>query len=183
MGNNSLPKASHPKPLHPKPSHDAPSSGGVVIYAARWPEDTAAVAALLHEFHAFLLEEHGEDFPVIREDAENLPGPYRPPEGTWLLARVEGRVMGCFALRRHDAAIAEAKRMFIRPAARSMGLGHQLVAGLLAEARSLGYRRVRLDSLRTLPKAHRLYYQHGFTLIPPYNDLPGELVLHMECVL
>ena len=43
-----------------------------------------------------------------------------------------------------------------------------LVARLLADARTLGYHTVRLESLRALTAAHQLYRAAGFVEVPPY---------------
>lgn len=171
-----------PSSLSESKAGHAPELGGVVVSAARWPEEAPQVAALLREFYLFLRHEHDHDFPPIAEDAANLPGEFGAPDGEMFLARRYGEILGCFGLKKFDAATGEAKRMFIRPKGRGLGLGYALVAAVLNEARAKGYKRVLLDSLRTLPDAHRLYYKHGFTLIPPYNDLPGEIALHMEHV-
>ncbi len=164
-------------------SHNAPGSGGVVVSPARWPEDTTEIAVLLAEFHAYLCTDHGQDFPIIMEEAAALPGPYAAPGGAMLLAWVEDELAGCFALKAWNGTTAEAKRMFIRPAFRGRGLGHHLVGAVLTNARCQGYRAIRLDSLHTLPHAHRLYEKHGFADIPPYKDHPSDLVRHMECPL
>jgi putative acetyltransferase len=158
------------------------------IRTARWdvPRDVAEIQALLREFHALLVSDYGFDACMLLEDAEALPGPYCDPHGCFLLAEVNGQIAGGFAVRPCEgspAGIAEAKRMFIRPQYRGLGLGHTLVAAVLMDARARGYNAIRLDSLRELTNAHRLYEKHGFRLIAPYNSLPPERVLHMECAL
>jgi GNAT superfamily N-acetyltransferase len=67
--------------------------------------------------------------------ARRLPGRW---EGT--------AAVGGGGLRRYDDGVAEIKRMFVRPAARSRGVAAELLAELEEAARSLGYRRARLDT-------------------------------------
>ena len=163
-------------------------AGGVVVSGIDWSREREDVVALFHEFHAFLGREHNFDAAGILEEARALPGLYAASisglkGGAVLLARVEGKVAGCFCLKPFESHMAEAKRMYIRPEYRGLGLGSKLLDAVMEEARAQGYRRLLLDSLRSLPDAHRLYYKRGFTLIPPYNELPTEIALHMACAL
>ena len=54
--------------------------------------------------------------------------------------------VGCGALRLVDAETGELKRMYVAQEERGKGLGHRLVAALEAEARSLGARRLVLET-------------------------------------
>jgi ribosomal protein S18 acetylase RimI-like enzyme len=60
--------------------------------------------------------------------------------------------------------------MYVQPQVRGRGAGRLLVERLLADARELGYTRVRLESLKALTAAHTLYHSVGFVDIPPYDD-------------
>ena len=179
--------AQAPKPAASE-SNASGSAGGVVICAIDWATQRAALAELFMEFYGFLRDEHGFDALAIMDDAAALPGPYAAPEGEAFLALVDGIPAGCFCLRPYPsysngARTAEAKRMYVRPGFRGLRLGSQLLDAVLEAARSRGYDEILLDSLLTLPDAHRLYYKRGFTVIPQYNDLPASLVLHMRLPL
>ena len=91
----------------------------------------------------------------------------------WLAEEGEAP-LGCIALRRIDAQRAEMKRLYVRPAARGLGLGRRLTAALLAEARRLGYRRICLDTLPVMRTAQALYEELGFVDIEPYRLNPVE---------
>lgn len=97
-----------------------------------------------------------------------------PPQdegkGCFLIARLEGRAVGCGALRALDARTGEIKRMWIAPEARGRGLARQLLEALEAQARSLGLARVRLDTNRALTEAQALYRKAGYREIDRYND-------------
>jgi ribosomal protein S18 acetylase RimI-like enzyme len=118
----------------------------------------------------------------FEKEVASLPGVYAPPAGRLLLALQEspgspGEVAGCVALRKLDRDACEMKRLYVRPAFRGAGAGRELVNELIAEARSIGYRRMLLDTLPSMKEAHRLYRSLGFGEISPYqrNPIPGAL--------
>jgi ribosomal protein S18 acetylase RimI-like enzyme len=144
----------------------------IVIYDAITPEDLDAARQLFCDYAAALgidLEFQG----FSRELAE-LPGAYAPPHGALLLARGDELVLGCVALRRLDDGICEMKRLYVVPAGRGERLGRRLAEAIIERARSLGYRSMRLDTLRSMAAARTLYQALGFRRIAAYchNPLP-----------
>ena len=119
-------------------------------------------------------------FQNFAEEVAGLPGDYAPPDGRLLVAYVGRRAAGCVALRRIGEGVAEMKRLYVRLRFRGMKLGRQLTEAVLEEARSIGYRAVRLDTLPSMREAQTLYLSMGFTDIPPYNDHPVEGTRFME---
>jgi len=119
-------------------------------------------------------------FQNFAEEVATLPGVYAPPRGRLLLARDDGRLAGCVALREFGDGAAEMKRLFVRPAFRGTGLGRQLAAAVLDEAKAIGYRAVRLDTLATMKVAQALYLSMGFNDIPAFNEHPVEGTRFME---
>ncbi len=118
-------------------------------------------------------------------DAEvaGLPGAYAPPSGRLLLAFRSDEPAGCVALRGLEEGACEMKRLWVRPAHRRAGLGRLLVEAVLGEARRIGYRRIRLDTLPSMKSAQALYESLGFVDIPPYNEHPIEGTRFMEAAL
>ncbi len=104
-----------------------------------------------------------------------LPAPYLPPQGALLIAYVDDAVAGCVGMRPIGDATGEMKRLYVRPAYRSFGLGRRLVEAVIQSAREAGYRRLCLDTLPTMASALALYHRLGFVETAPYNDkyLPG----------
>ncbi|MGD1213564.1 MAG: GNAT family N-acetyltransferase [Terriglobales bacterium] len=123
-------------------------------------------------------------FQSFDEELKNLPGAYGPPSGRLLLARYAGRSAGCVALRKLEAGICEMKRLYVRPGDRGRGLGRMLVECVIAEARAIGYERMRLDTIESAMKdAVALYRRMGFQEIAPYSAIPIESALWMELLL
>ena len=109
---------------------------------------------------------------------------YAPPEGRLLLAFVDGRPAGCGAFRRIEEGVLEGRRLFLRPAFRGAGLGGALLLALLDEARTLGFRTFRLETLPgKMSAAVGLYRRLGFREIPPYPARPVAGALYMELPL
>ena len=136
--------------------------------------DIEAVRDIFREYAASLsVDLCFQDF-----DAElaGLPGDYAAPRGALLLARVDGAVAGCCALRPMDSSdypnASEMKRLYVRQAFRGFGLGRQLAEAILDEARRAGYSSVLLDTLDDMEAARALYEDLGFEEIPPYYHNP-----------
>ena len=90
--------------------------------------------------------------------------------GTFLVVYREGTPVGCGALRLLDAETAELKRMYVSPTVRGRGLGRRLVVSLEAEARTLGVRRLVLETGVRQAAALALYRATGFHPIPLYGE-------------
>ena len=144
----------------------------------------AEYAASIARVAACSLEHQGFDAELA-----TLPGLYAPPTGCMLLAihssapdspalytePPDHTILGCIALRplpKLGPAVCEMKRMYVRPAARRLGLGIALGDRLIAEARAAGYKLMKLDTSDTMLPAIALYRSLGFVECPRYNDDP-----------
>jgi putative acetyltransferase len=158
------------------------------IIDVRTPEHLAAAKALFIEYGRVINDVAGcsLQFQGFGKELETLPGLYAPPRGRIYLAVVEGVPLGCAALRPLDRLgpdFGEVKRMYVQPSARGMGLGHALIARLVADARQIGYRTLKLDTSTSMHAAQHVYTRAGFTPCERYNDDPMEDTAWYECRL
>ena len=152
----------------------------IQLVAAALPNDVECVRGLFHEYAD---SQHFVGcFQDFGKEVTELPGEYAPPTGSLVLARADGEPAGCVALRKLDGATCEMKRLYVRPAYRGRRLGRLLAEQIIADARALGYQRIRLDTLPSMTEARTLYERLGFRRIEAYREYPvcGVLFYEME---
>jgi putative acetyltransferase len=159
----------------------------ITIAAPAGHEDLSAIRALFVEYAeslGFSLAYQG-----FADELATLPGRYAPPGGALLLARADGVAAGCVALRGLGDGICEMKRLFVCPALRGLrtdegaSIGRALAHRVVAEARALGHRRMRLDTVAgKMDAAIALYRSMGFADIAPYyvSPVPDTVFLELE---
>jgi ribosomal protein S18 acetylase RimI-like enzyme len=145
----------------------------ITLRQAHSPELVATARDLFREYADAI----GTDLEYQGFGAElaALPAPYVPPGGALLIAQTGADVAGCVCLRPFDRQTGEMKRLYVRSAHRSGGLGQRLVEAVIQAARQAGYSELRLDTLPSMASAQSLYHRLGFLEISPYNNtyLPG----------
>jgi GNAT superfamily N-acetyltransferase len=124
------------------------------------PDAAALVGALLDD----LAERYGG-----RDAFHPDPRSLAPPDGVFVVARIDGVPVGCGGFRRFDDEVAEVKRMYVAPEARRRGVATALLADLEARARTLGYRSIRLETGANQPEAMALYQRAGYQAMLPYG--------------
>lgn len=125
----------------------------------------------LQQYFADLGERFEGSFDARRSipaDPEDL----RPPRGTFLVARLDGRPVGCGAVKTVEPGVGSIKRMWVSPALRRAGVGRRLLLALEKEAAGLGMRLLRLETNRSLHEAQALYRRNGYREVPAFNDEP-----------
>lgn len=104
----------------------------------------------------------------IPADSEDL----RPPRGAFLVARLDGRPVGCGAVKRIEPGVGSIKRMWVSPAVRGAGVGRRLLLAIENEAASLRIGLLRLETNGSLHEAQALYRRNGYREVPAFNDDP-----------
>jgi GNAT superfamily N-acetyltransferase len=125
----------------------------------------------LAAYFAELRERFEEGFDPGESAAPTLDD-FVPPQGLFLVAFEAERPVGCGGFKRLDDNTAYLKRMWVAPEARGQGLGRTLLQALEARALAAGYRRVCLDTHRSLTEARALYERHGYQKTEPLADEP-----------
>ena len=124
-------------------------------------------------------------FQNLSAELERLPEMYGPPSGRLILARLGDQLLGCVGVRPLDAdpGACEMKRLYVRDAARGLGVGRLLAEASIAAARELGFVRMVLDTLGRMTAARALYSNLGFQDTDAYCANPNEDVKYLELPL
>ena len=93
-----------------------------------------------------------------------------PGIGTFVVARAEGKAVGCGALRRRDQTTVEVKRMYVEPEKRGRGVARQILDHLENSARTMGAERLVLETGIHQEEAIGLYRAAGFKAIDCFDE-------------
>jgi putative acetyltransferase len=72
-----------------------------------------------------------------------------------------------------EDAVCELQKLYLLPKARGHGLGRQLLAISIAEARQCGYKTMYLETVSAMQTAIGMYQRHGFQAIPQHMGNTG----------
>jgi GNAT superfamily N-acetyltransferase len=165
---------------------------GAAIRPADSPADVALARALFLEYARWLKVDLC--FQGFEQELATLPGAYAPPGGRLLIVGTPGQAFGCIALRPLDSGsgcgcgaapkvaahrMGEVKRLYVKPEHRGAGWGVRLALTLIEEARAIGYKELKLDTLDWMSAARTLYSGIGFRECAPYyaNPLAGAVYM------
>lgn len=151
------------------------------IREAQGAHDVALARALFEEYAAWLAVDLC--FQGFAQELATLPGAYARPRGRLLLAGAPGDAFACIALRPLDATTGEVKRLYVQPRARGQGWGRRLADALIGEARTIGYRELKLDTLERMAEARSLYESLGFRPCAAYYRNPLGDTIYMSLAL
>ncbi len=136
----------------------------------------AEVAELIRQSDAYL----AALYPPASRHAIDLEA-LAAPDVRLLVARVEGRAVGCVAFALGAAGEAEVKRLFVDPGARGRGIGRALLAHLERAAAQAGVSLLQLETGVKQPEALALYRAFGYVERGPFGAYrPDPLCLFME---
>jgi putative acetyltransferase len=111
--------------------------------------------------------------PKERELLADPQGMILDRGGRIFLAVRDGQTVGCCALLVIVPGEFEVAKMAVTESCRRAGIGRQLLAKAITEARALGAHRLYLETNRKLEGAIRLYESMGFRHLPPERVVPS----------
>ena len=167
----------------------------LAIDRAIFPDDAEPLEVLFRGYVEFLFARQPQDRVAIAQkyDPARVSELVRQffrvharPTGELLIARLDGRPVGCAMMRQTEPGIVEVQRVFVTGEARGHGVGKALTLALIDRARADGQRLMRLDTGRTLDEAIGLYTRLGFRERSPYHaDTPqlDHLLRYFELAL
>lgn len=124
------------------------------------------VAGYLSELRTYM-----PDFDPTEADPP-AAGDFDWPSGTFVVVMASGEPAGCGGIRRLADEVGELRRMWVRPAWRTVGAGRLLLTELEAVGREMGLAEIRLDTSHELTAALSLYRSSGYQDIARYNENP-----------
>ncbi len=119
-------------------------------------------------------------FQAIDEELSHFSSMYGPLEGMFLLAWQGQEPAGGGGLRRFAPGICEMKRLYVYDRFKGRGVGRRLCVDLIEEAKRMGYKKMRLDTLGRMGAARSLYKNLGFIEIESYRFNPDPTTTYME---
>ncbi len=108
------------------------------------------------------------------EDIDEQPNRYTPPDGLFLVALDNGKIIGTGAVRRFDRQTAEVKRLWLLADYQGQQIGFELMQQILSFARAHGYERMVLTTSIYQQRAIAFYHRLGFTDIPMFHPHADE---------
>ena len=170
------------KPVVPSAFSVSSAVKGLAMFQAESPTQIAQARELFREYAQSL--GFSLCFQNFDKELAGLPGDYAPPEGCLLLVEYEGQLAGCVALHKLEPGVCEMKRLYLRSQFRGKGLGRALADRIIADARQIGYQRMRLDTVEPIMKdAVAMYRKLGFKEVAPYRPNPIAGAMYMELEL
>jgi ribosomal protein S18 acetylase RimI-like enzyme len=137
-------------------------------------------------------ENAGEFIALVKEYTDMISAQEESVAGTLSYQRLDkeladvgekyGKPVGCIALAGNDDDYCEMKRLYVRQAYRGSGFSRLLCERVIEDAKSIGYKYMRLDTFPFMRSALRLYEKLGFGYIEKYNN-PAEDAIFMQLSL
>jgi GNAT superfamily N-acetyltransferase len=137
------------------------------IAIAPEPFDSADARRLIEALDAHLASRYA---PEQRFGPNLKPAQLAPGLGTFVVARLEGRAVGCGAVRLLDPATVEVKRMYVEPETRGLGVAKEILTHLEGAGRELGARRAVLETGIYQDEAIGLYRRAGYTEVACWGE-------------
>ena len=161
----------------PAATSKGPPAGGPRVFRRAMPADCAPVIALVFE----TLRSFGIDPDPVGLDADVMRfGTPDDPSVFELVAESSRRVVGSIALRDRGDGSGHVSKFFVEAGLRSQGIGRELLARAVAEARRRRLRRLDLETRSQFEAAIHLYESTGWERGPdPKNVCDRTYILSL----
>ena len=117
----------------------------------------------------------------VSQGVEDFSKTYSDPDGCFVLAlNQDNQVVGGVGIKEADDKTCELKRLFVIPEYFGNQLGFKLCSHIIKIASELGYSRIKLDTLKKLTDANKLFTRLGFTEAEPYKNNPDNELVFLE---
>ena len=137
------------------------------VTIAAEPFDSADARRLIDALDAHLASRYTAE----QRFGPNLkPAQIAPGLGTFVVARADGRAVGCGAVRLLDPTTVEVKRMYVEPEMRGRGVAKVILAYLEAAGRELRAERAVLETGIYQDEAIGLYRRAGYTEVACWGE-------------
>lgn len=122
-------------------------------------------------------------FQNFDKELQQLSIMYAATSGGIVLCKKNNDFIGCSAIRKIDTTSCELKRMWVQLPYQKLGIGETLLKECIALAKKLNYKEIRLDTLKRLQPAIKLYKKYNFIETEAYYKNPNNDVVYMKLVL
>lgn len=122
-------------------------------------------------------------FQNFDKELQQLSIMYAATSGGIVLCKKDNDFIGCSAIRKIDTTSCELKRMWVQLPYQKLGIGEKLLKECVALAKKLNYKEIRLDTLKRLQPAIKLYKKYNFIETEAYYKNPNNDVVYMKLVL
>jgi putative acetyltransferase len=153
------------------------------------PEYILANSQLEYEAAQLLFNEYAQwlnidlCFQNFDKELQQLSIMYAATSGGIVLCKKGNDFIGCSAIRKIDTTSCELKRMWVQLPYQKLGIGETLLKECIALAKKLNYKEIRLDTLKRLQPAIKLYKKYNFIETEAYYKNPNNDVVYMKLVL
>ncbi|GHS93623.1 acetyltransferase CD1211 [Bacteroidia bacterium] len=119
-------------------------------------------------------------FQNIDDELNNFPEKYKEPEGAFIIAKENDKIVGIVGMKKIEDKICEMKRLFVNDNYKGKGIGKKLVEIIIKEAKLKNYEKMRLDTLNSMEDALKIYHKNDFYKIELYYNNPADGVIYLE---
>lgn len=119
-----------------------------------------------YKFFITVYREFGWDEKLIY-GMDNIGKTFGGEKEIFLIAKENGKIVGCVGLKYLDDKTALMKRFYLAPETRGTGLAAEMLQKIIKFAKENNYKEIALDTFLTNFRAQRFYEKNGFITYSP----------------